>query len=117
MGNVSYKDNMRLLEPEKNSFINNIGGVESNAVAQGWMFKLGAAISGLEQNYWKKRWVSLYKKPPRLAYAQHPYSTNDEPETLKINEQKEEKKELEVPIKTRKRKKSGSINLKGVINL
>jgi len=36
---------MRLLEPEKNSFINNIGGVESNAVAQGWMFKLGAAIS------------------------------------------------------------------------
>jgi len=56
-----------------------------------------------------------------LAYAQHPYSINDEPETLKINEQKEEKKEekkeLEVPIKTRKRKKSGSINLKGVINL
>merc|ERR1711933_144525 len=79
--NISYKDNTMLLEPSQNGFIKNKHGMneESNAVAQGWMFKLGAAVRGLEQNYWKKRWVSLYKQPARLAYAQHPYSIQDEP--------------------------------------
>eukprot|EP00486_Rosalina_sp_Unknown_P015114 CAMPEP_0201579064 /NCGR_PEP_ID=MMETSP0190_2-20130828/26330_1 /ASSEMBLY_ACC=CAM_ASM_000263 /TAXON_ID=37353 /ORGANISM="Rosalina sp." /LENGTH=301 /DNA_ID=CAMNT_0048012979 /DNA_START=1 /DNA_END=906 /DNA_ORIENTATION=+ len=74
-----------LLEPAQNSFLgannsnNNNQQIDenSNAIAQGWMFKLGAAVRGLEQNYWKKRWVSLYKKPARLAYAQHPYSLSD----------------------------------------
>ncbi len=74
-----------LLEPSSHSFITkqssdpnqNIPS-KSDAVAQGWMFKLGAAVRGLEQNYWKKRWVSLHKKPPRLAYAQHTYSQNND---------------------------------------
>merc|ERR1711933_581546 len=88
--NISYKDNTMLLEPSQNGFIKNKHGMneESNAVAQGWMFKLGAAVRGLEQNYWKKRWISLYKKPARLAYSQHPYSINDEPQSLKAKEPK-----------------------------
>ena len=111
--------------------------IESNAVAQGWMYKLGAAVRGLEQNYWEKRWVSLYKKPARLAYAQHPYSIDDEPQSLKVKEaknlnadaadeaNKESKEEengsnknnltLSVDKPTRKRKKSSV--LKGVIAL
>ena len=81
--NISYKHNTMLLEPSQNSFLGNKQTSQmsvdenSNAIAQGWMYKLGAAVRGLEQNYWKKRWVSLYKKPARLAYAQHPYSLSD----------------------------------------
>merc|ERR1711997_787893 len=70
-----------LLSPAQNSFIKQNSALADddavNAVAQGWMYKLGAAVRGLEQNYWKKRWVSLYKKPARLAYAQHPHSASD----------------------------------------
>merc|ERR1712130_602312 len=81
--NISYKhdNNTMLLEPSKSAFIKNTNNekniIQSSAIAQGWMYKLGAAVRGLEQNYWKKRWVSLYKKPARLAYAQHPYSASD----------------------------------------
>merc|ERR1712228_571405 len=81
--NISYKHDTMLLEPSKSSFIKSSGNeknasIESAAIAQGWMYKLGAAVRGLDQNYWKKRWVSLYKKPARLAYAQHPYSIHNQ---------------------------------------
>jgi len=77
---IKYQHNTMLLSPSQNSFIKEHGAASSdsvNAVAQGWMYKLGAAVRGLEQNYWRKRWVSLYEKPARLAYAQHPYSASD----------------------------------------
>merc|ERR1712129_614944 len=114
MGNISYKHNTMLLEPAKSSFIKPLKNgtatsdvvFDGNAVAQGWMYKLGAAVRGLEQNYWKKRWVSLYKQPARLAYAQHPYSIQDEPtlsspksvEKIMSNASEEEQKEEEKEV-------------------
>eukprot|EP01083_Nonionella_stella_P182150 654542_1 len=81
--NISYEHNTMLLEPASNAFVN---FVEPNAVASGWMFKLGAAPKGLEQNYWKKRWVSLYKKPARLAYAEHPHGKDTKKGVVQLND-------------------------------
>merc|ERR1712129_571324 len=132
--NISYKHNTMLLEPAKSSFIKPLkngtaaqAATDCNAVAQGWMYKLGAAVRGLEQNYWKKRWVSLYKQPARLAYAQHPYSIQDDPilsspksaEKIMSNaseEQKEEEKEVETKVKKSKVLK-GVIALSDVTNI
>eukprot|EP01084_Bolivina_argentea_P112935 201382_1 len=109
--NISYKHNTMLLEPSTNAFVS---GGDPNAVASGWMFKLGAAPKGLEQNYWKKRWVSLYKKPARLAYAQHPHGTSDGPEVTAdpVNDDGTEQVSADGKLKVGK----NSV-LKGVIEL
>eukprot|EP00485_Elphidium_margaritaceum_P008718 CAMPEP_0202706338 /NCGR_PEP_ID=MMETSP1385-20130828/18769_1 /ASSEMBLY_ACC=CAM_ASM_000861 /TAXON_ID=933848 /ORGANISM="Elphidium margaritaceum" /LENGTH=750 /DNA_ID=CAMNT_0049364783 /DNA_START=123 /DNA_END=2375 /DNA_ORIENTATION=- len=122
--NIRYQHNTMLLEPATNSFLTNHGKNNNNAnaavvmddtsVAQGWMYKLGAAVRGLEQNYWKKRWVSLYKKPARLAYAQHPYSLADlEPDSNGSNSNKQ----AVIPTNDSEAKKKKSNIVKGVILL
>jgi len=120
----------RLLEPAQNAFLRQQSDRSCDAaVAQGWMFKMGAAVRGLEQNYWKKRWVSLYKKPARLSYAVHPYSAGSSVEEsvaspkspeMGNDTENEEKVPSEVPSlasrsSSKKSKKDKSV--KGVIAL
>jgi len=116
---IKYENGAMLLSPAQNAFIRQSASdsAKSDAVAAGWMFKLGAAVRGLEQNYWKKRWVSLYKKPARLAYAAHPYAKEKEgneenvssPKSVEVDEEDEEKMKS-VPTATLKR---GNSNSKG----
>ncbi|ETO27248.1 hypothetical protein RFI_09885 [Reticulomyxa filosa] len=52
----------------------NIGGkkkITSVTLQEGWVYKMGEAISGLEGQYWRKRWLSLVTHPPRLVYREH----------------------------------------------
>lgn len=86
---ISYENGTMLMKPSTDSFL--FDGKSANTViAAGWMFKMGVAVSGLEKSYWKKRWVSLYDKPGKLTYAEHPYCEhnigNEQSEEQKIDD-------------------------------